>query len=202
MMFIAVGSGALALILVLTKKKKKKGNTLKTLIIGVAAAGIAAGTASSTYSFYLDGDDKNNELTIAHNTSTITENFPTGGDVQPNKSYTKEVYVQNQDSVGAWVRIHVGFSNSDMGDYVSLNMNTNDWEDGGDGYWYYKRWVKAGEKTSALFTTVSIGNVPQPLQYLCKDFEVITYEETVQNRNAHNGDKPFNNAKEAFASIQ
>lgn len=83
-------------------------------------------------------------------TQRLKRNFhPTPKPVEDNPSYPKKVWVTNDGNgealVDCYVRAEVTFSNSDIGQAVTLEgLNTADWTLGGDGFYYYKHILKKG----------------------------------------------------------
>lgn len=74
--------------------------------------------------------------------------------------------------------MQVLFSDNDMQQYCTVNWNTTDWELKSDGYYYYKKILPKGSKTTPLFTTVTVSkNAPEDEM---KDFDIIVREESLQ----------------------
>ena len=86
-----------------------------------------------------------------------------------------------------YVRIALGYSNSDIGKAVTLkNLDTENWVYKDDGYYYYKKLLREGECTTPLFTEVSIDSsrVEQSFLDTISEFEIQVYEESVQAEGA------------------
>lgn len=142
------------------------------LFLSISIAGISA--------YLINTDTAVNVLTIGNNNIEIFEDFPVPNP-QPGSSHKKVVQITNTGSVECYVRVLATFSNSDMGDYCSIDWNTNDWVyNSSDGYWYYTGAIAAGEATQPLFTKITIFSSIS--EENMKDFEVIVYAESLQSR--------------------
>lgn len=125
--------------------------------------------------------------------------FPTDGisGVMPGTEVAKIVTVKNTDSGDAWLRVKVESSIQSAAQQelpktltvgqtsvsvVTLDFNTDDWVDGGDGFYYYSAPVRAGESTSALFRTVSFAKEMGNEYQNCKVFIDVTAQ-AVQSAN-------------------
>ena len=93
-----------------------------------------------------------------------TEPFENVTGVMPGTDVTKIAEVKNTGTADAWVRVEVTQSiqlgeelipNDGM---VTLDYNTTDWTDGGDGYFYYGKALKPGEVTEPIFTKVAFSS--------------------------------------------
>lgn len=101
--------------------------------------------------------------------------FPESGvhGVYPGAVEAKKVWVENVGPNRAWIRIGVekiielakGVEGAVDTGLVKLDIDTENWIDGGDGYFYYKHILAPGQKTAPLFTQVSfdtaMGNLYQ-----------------------------------------
>ena len=113
---------------------------------------------------------------MAVNDTNIEEVFPDPS-FKPGSVVKKEVRVKNNGS-DTYVRMQILFSDSDMQQYCTVNWNTTDWELKSDGYYYYKKILPKGSKTTPLFTTVTVSkNAPEDEM---KDFDIIVREESLQ----------------------
>lgn len=90
-----------------------------------------------------------------------TEPFKDLTDVMPDTTVTKIAEIKNTGASAAWVRVKIEKAIKLTGDgtpdvsMVQLDVNTNDWTDGGDGYYYYNRALQPGEVTVPIFTSVT-----------------------------------------------
>lgn len=95
----------------------------------------------------------------------------------PGESVSKIVTVKNTGEAAAYIRVWVNTAISEPGDpitnpliknlpltievdgetveLIDIDYNTEDWEQGEDGYWYYGKALKAGETTEPLFENVT-----------------------------------------------
>ena len=130
-------------------KGKKRFFLITCLMLLCAVAGIGGVLA-----YFTDSEQTNNKLKVK-----------------------KEVRVKNNGS-DTYVRMQILFSDSDMQQYCTVNWNTTDWELKNDGYYYYKKILPKGSKTTPLFTTVTVSkNAPEDEM---KDFDIIVREESLQ----------------------
>ena len=101
--------------------------------------------------------------------------FPENGvsDVMPGSQISKIVQVRNIGGNPAYVRIQV-VKTIELGDapgqvpdldLITFDLNTEKWELGTDGYYYYKNVLQPGDVTEPLFTVVTfdsdMGNMYQ-----------------------------------------
>lgn len=81
--------------------------------------------------------------------------------VMPDTTVTKIVEIKNTGASAAWVRVKVEKAIKLTGDgipdvsMVQLDVNTTDWTDAGDGYYYYNNTLQPGEVTAPIFTSVT-----------------------------------------------
>ena len=90
-----------------------------------------------------------------------TQPFEDLNGIMPGAAVTKIAEVKNTGASDAWIRVLVtknielageGEANPEL---VELNINTENWTLGEDGYLYYKEALKPGETTAPVFTTVT-----------------------------------------------
>lgn len=145
----------------------------------------------STEAFLTDRDMLENEITVGMNYTEIQEEFPDPGPFEPeeNPQYRKTVWVANTSvngtSVDCYVRMSLSFSSEDIAKAATLTgLDTDNWiYDEGDGYYYYRHVLREGEKTTPLFTGVSIDRNYINSDYLDKEaeFSINVYEESIQS---------------------
>ena len=85
---------------------------------------------------------------------------------------TKSVTITNNiksQPVYARVRAYTGSE-------YELQISGSDWTDGGDGYWYYKNILKAGETSSVL--KVTLANIPEDVDIDDSINVMVLYETT------------------------
>lgn len=162
----------------------------KWMIVTVMLAAVSMG-AGGTIAFQTAFDQKLNTVTAADHTTEINEDFPDPSPVDPehNSEYTKKVVVTNgtggQDPAAAdcYVRISLGYSDSRIGNAVELkNLDTQNWEAGSDGFYYYRSILKSGESTTPLFTgfTVDASKIEAEDGVFPENFKIQVYEESIQ----------------------
>ena len=140
----------------------------KLLILSVLAICIATLAAGSLAYFTSEGK--------AHNVITTggveiavqewadaekTAPFEDLTGVMPNTTVTKIAEIRNTGASAAWIRVRVekniqlaGSGTPDLS-MVQLDINTAQWTDGGDGYFYYNKALQPGEITAPIFTSVT-----------------------------------------------
>lgn len=86
--------------------------------------------------------------------------FPSEGVyVSPGSIISKKVSVKNIGENPFWLRVKLknAVDNSDLSaDVLELDINSTDWIDGKDGYYYYNRILQPEEETEKLFTQVKV----------------------------------------------
>ena len=142
----------------------------KLLILSLLAICIATLAAGSLAYFTANG--------TAHNVITTggvaielhewadedkTKPFEDLTDVMPGTAVTKLAEVENTGANDVWVRVKLDVAVLLDGEKLStepveLDINTDDWTRGEDGYYYYKSILKADETTAPIFTTVSFAS--------------------------------------------
>jgi hypothetical protein len=132
-------------------------------ITGISAYFIATGSAI-------------NEVEVGNDEISLQETFQ-NPDIEPGEVtvITKKVTVNNTGKNYASVRVRVMFSASDVLDYTTVDYNTSDWSEEGDGCWYYKRPLAVGQETTPLFNKLTLTN---PTEDQVKDFNVYVYAES------------------------
>lgn len=156
-----------------------------------------------THAFFTGYDEKNNTITVGYNESEIIEDFPVPSSipVKDNPSYRKTVQISNVNrtfggaAVDCYTRVMLSYSDADIGKAVKLlGKDTQNWVyNAQDGYYYYVSVLRAGERTTPLFTGLQINGADVEELYgdRISDFRLQIYEETVQAVN-------FNNYEDAW----
>ncbi len=144
-----------------------------------------------TGAYFSDFDQAENRVAVGRNTTEIHEEFPDPPDPgeKEKPEYKKTVWVGNHSSqekgfnVECYVRISLSYSNYDIGRAVTLlGLDTANWiYNVEDGYYYYRKPLKEGEASSALFTGFQIDRSKLEKLYLdtIDDFQINVYEESV-----------------------
>lgn len=147
-----------------------------------------AGTAA----YFSDFDKKVNSAAVGSVTTEIVEDFPdpTPTPMERNPSYKKEIWTGNFSSsekgfnADCYVRMSLSYSNSDIGKGVKLlGMDTANWiYNSQDGYYYYRKKLAEGQKTTPLCTGFQIDSsrIDDTYKNSISDLEINVYEEAVQ----------------------
>ena len=150
----------------------------KQKILALGLSLLAVAMIGGTSAFFVTSDRAHNVITTSGVAIELIEDTNQTGvdgrpipftnieDAHPGDSYSKIPQVKNVDEGEVWVRIKVSRgAKLDNGDEIAIsdnsisaNYNTRNWLNGGDGYYYYYRALKAGETTEPLFTEVTLAN--------------------------------------------
>ena len=164
----------------------------KLLILSVLAICVAM-LAGGTLAFFTSEDKAHNVITTGGVEITLQEwadeakttPFKDLTGVMPNTTVTKIAEIRNTGASDAWVRVKVlqGDGTPDTG-LVELKLNTIDWTEK-DGYYYYNKFLKPGEITAPVFTSVSFA-ADMGDEYQDATAAVDVFAQAVQT--ANNGD--------------
>lgn len=140
----------------------------KLLILSVLAICIAT-LAAGTLAYFTSEGKAHNVLTTGGVEIAVQEwadedkqtPFEDLEGIMPGMTVTKIAEIKNTGASAAWVRVKVekniklqGEGTPDTG-LVELTLNTTDWTDAGDGYYYYNNTLQPGEVTAPIFTAVT-----------------------------------------------
>lgn len=98
---------------------------------------------------------------------------------------TKHITLRNTSDRGdCYVRVKVFYGAGINVDYVDVEKN-GDWYDGGDGYWYYRPILPAGQTTAQLDVSIDTTGLEKPeglepgemTQYIKDKFNVVVVQE-------------------------
>ena len=134
-----------------------------------------------------------NIVTPGNISSEIGEDFPNPPTIVPDKDIdiAKKIWVsnnpsgQNKTGTDCYVRVAVGYSNSDIGKAVTMkNTDSENWIYGDDGFYYYKKILREGESTTQLCTGFLIDHARVEKKYwkLLNEFQIQVYQESVEAR--------------------
>lgn len=167
----------------------------KLLILSVLAICVASLTAG-TLAYFNAEDTAHNVITSGGVSIAIQEwadeekqtPFVDLDGIMPDMSVTKIAEVKNTGASEAWIRVSItkaielaGEGTPDI-DLVELDLNTNDWTLGEDGYLYCNEPVKPGEVTAPIFTTVSFNKaMGNEYQYATATVDIVA--QAVQTAN-------------------
>lgn len=168
------------------RKKKKRRPAGITACCGICVL-ILFCAASGTSAYLTDHEERINQITAGYNETGTEEEFPTPTPTAPGETIVKKVRVQNRGAVPCYIRISLAVSEGS----VSLEgLNTTEWTNGKDGYYYYRNVVEPGGSTEDLFAGVRIGGNPE-----ADSVTVTVYEESVQ---AFDGTVPYGDYQKAW----
>ena len=165
-------------------------NRKKLAVACAATLGFILGIGG-TNAYLTSYDQVVNVVGVGKNTTNIVEEFPTPSPLpgDEDSELPKTVWVANgnvqgeEASVDCYVRVSLGYSNSDIGRAVTLKqIDRTNWVEADDGFYYYKKVLREGEKTTPLFSGISVDSSKLEKTYLDQidAFEVQVYEESVQ----------------------
>lgn len=156
------------------KRQKKRANkrllTMVKLGLGLL---ILIGGGLWAYAASTSKEERINEFQVGNVATSIEEIFTPTTEIKPNVPVEKEVTFVNEGTINQFLRVMIQPEvRADIaGDpankqvlpvvlqsEVLLDLNTTDWQDGGDGYFYYLKALNPGQSTVALFTEVTLKN--------------------------------------------
>ena len=119
------------------------------------------GTAQNNISFI----NSNLNIELADTLSSVTT-------INAGAAYSQTAAVRNNGDQNQFVRVMLlpvitsslntiltnSLNTLPSGQTVTFGINTTDWADGGDGYYYYKHVLEPGQTTPAIFTSITIGS--------------------------------------------
>lgn len=165
-------------------KKQKIKVLLSFLVVAVMCIG-------GTMAFLHDSDSP---LVNTFKLAQVDTDIEEGGETGEHTAESKDPVVKNSNESPVYVRARVNLSDIEESD-VTVVFNTTAWENGNDGFWYYKQILKGGEKTEPLFTDLEISDtVPKDAT-----FDVLVYQESILAPAENIPVNIVEGAKEAFA---
>ena len=147
----------------------------------------------TAYAAWTSVGDTDNYVSMGSYKTSIVEEYTEPDHVDPSQEVSKIVNVKNSGTVGTFVRVAIEKQIGDVdenGNFtidenldpekILIDYNTNVWTNGGDGYFYYQKELKAGETTEEpLFESYvlssDVGN-----EYKSKVAHIIVKMESVQ----------------------
>lgn len=148
---------------------------LVILLLGVIAA--ASGTV---YAYLTDRDSSVNQTVIGGNRIEVVEEFTPPDELIPGSVFAKAVRVKNVGHSSCYVRLKAVFSDSNVGQYCTMDWNTVDFVySADDGYYYYTKAIGSGELTEYLFTTVTVS--PEAPSGALTGLTIYVYAESCQS---------------------
>lgn len=168
----------------------KKGRVFALALLAIGVIG-----CQSVAAYLSDADQQVNEFSVGVNTITPDEDFETPS---PGKKTVKSPKAANTGSVECYVRAKVLLSDSRADSYITYynngnkGMNTADWIPNADGWKYYRKTLRPGEKTVPVFTHIQLEKaIPDTM----KDVAIDVVFESAQSDG-------FRDAQQAFAAIE
>jgi len=153
----------------------------------------------STFAWMVSADIKNNQIGIMQYifSHQIQEEFATpdeGTPIRGGNIITKRNWVQNEGDIASFVRVKVFPVLTTMDSSVHLevqfdkqlyyeNLNTSEWKNGGDGYFYYTKLLEPGASTEILFEKVRLDE--NIADYANSILTVTLIAESVETRKWH-----------------
>ncbi len=148
---------------------------MKRKLLFLASAVICAAIAATGTLAYFSADYRQTNVITTGNVDIVLQEwadedetvpFENLDGVMPGAEVTKIPEVVNTGASDAWIRvklekkIQIGgkeeVAPETADELIGLNIDSENWIDGGDGYYYYSSALKAGETTEPVFTKVSI----------------------------------------------
>ena len=170
---------------------------MKKIITGVFfCITLAAIAFGCTYAYLTATDAAANKFTVGETVIEIKEEFTPPDILEPGISFTKKPWVVNTGNLPCYIRMRADFSNNKAEEFCNPLNISPDWErNTSDGYYYYKKIIQPGEKTTPLFSTVSIRQKKNDGSAYTNtdmaDFEILIYAEATQHE-SHSGACPTN----------
>lgn len=145
------------------------------VLVTICSLLLLAGGGYLVYAAMTDTDKKENDFQIGQVETKLVEAFSPITEIPKNQSIGKDVTIKNTGTIKQFVRVMVlpevrttitGDPNNTrtlplvIGKDLELEqLNTSEWKDGGDGYFYYvKEAVATGKSTTSLFKTVKLSS--------------------------------------------
>lgn len=159
----------------------------KKIIIMIVILLIILTIGTGIYGYFTYNSSKENTIILGYNKIVLSEEYNPPLKMEKGISFTKKPYVTNIGNVNCYVRVKSEVSDSriekdltiDYNSSEDVNDNSVDWfYNSQDGYYYYKKEVKPGERTENLFSTVAISETADDL--VLDGFDIYVYAESVQ----------------------
>ena len=179
-----------------------RGRKNRILLVALVIA-LVATIASGTLAFFAAEETAKNVITTGKIDIDLKEEtdggepWPEDGfdNIEPGDDVTKTVYGENNGTVDFYLRVAIVKTITDKDgktdtlnfDNITLDLNTADWTEK-DGYYYYNKALKPGEKSEPLFTKVHFGD-ELGNAYMEAEIVIDVTMQAVQAKN--NGDSPF-----------
>ena len=154
-------------------------------VVLILLFGAAASASGTVHAYFTDRDSAVNLTVIGGNRIEVVEEFTPPEKVVPGSVFTKAVRVKNIGHTSCYVRIRAVFSDSNVGQYCSLDWNTTDFVYcADDGYYYCTKAMDSGELTEYVFTTVAVS--PEAPSGDLTEVSILVYAESCQSAGFEN----------------
>lgn len=178
------------------KRPKNPARRAVYVVVTLGLILLLVGGSYFVYAAMTATDRKENDFQVGQvETELVEENFTQPTEIVKDVSVDKEITVKNNGTINQFIRVMVlpevkaevagDPSNKQVlslvigTDLILENLNTTDWRDGGDGYYYYiKEAVEPGDPTSTLFDSIKLSNSISD-QYHNADFSLSLKVETI-----------------------
>lgn len=178
------------------KRPKNPARRAVYVVITLGLILLLVGGSYFVYAAMTATDRKENDFQVGQvETELVEENYTQPTEIVKDVPVDKEITVKNNGTINQFIRVMVlpevkadvagDPSNKQVlslvigTDLILENLNTTDWRDGGDGYYYYiKEAVEPGDPTSTLFDSIKLSNSISD-QYHNADFSLSLKVETI-----------------------
>ena len=174
--------------------KKPRSKVRTGLIAGLVLTLLALG---ATYAYSVHKTQLDNLLTSHGVSGAVIENGDPTSDIEdftltPGADVTKKVQFENTGNAPVFVRVAYAqtWLNKDGAlllydeSYATPKWTSewnSEWSDGGDGWYYYNKVLKAGDITNEVLTSVEfLGTPPLPDEYVNGKYQLTFVLEVVQ----------------------
>lgn len=167
-------------------------NKVSRIVIAASAACYLFSSVTAYASWTASGGT-DNFLSMGSYKTSIEEEYTQPDHVDPTQEVSKIVNVKNSGSVGAFVRVAIEKQIGDVDkdgnfvpdekpdpDMILIHYNDTIWKDGGDGYFYYLKELKAGETTEQPLFKSYILSEKAGNEYKKKQGHIIVKMESIQ----------------------
>ncbi|MBO1305734.1 hypothetical protein JZO70_06170 [Enterococcus sp. 669A] len=158
---------------------KRPKNPVRRAVYIVVTLGLLLLLVGGSYFVYAAmtaEDRKDNDFQVGQvETELVEEDFVQSTEISKDVTVDKKISVRNHGTINQFIRVMVlpevkadvadEPSNKEVmslvigKDLILVNLNTTDWQDGEDGYYYYiKEAVKPNDPTTALFDGIKLSN--------------------------------------------
>lgn len=167
-------------------------NKISKIIITMSAACYIFSSVTA-YAAWTANGMTDNYVSMGSYKTSIEEEYTQPSYVFPSQEVSKIVNVKNSGSVSTFIRVAIekqigdidsngNFQKDDSLDpeMIQISYNSNVWKDGGDGYFYYLKELKAGETTEEPLFKSYIFSKDAGNAYRNKQGQIIVKMESIQ----------------------